>query len=171
MLDASFFNEMALFFVRLAPSMPEEAWWITLLVLMILTVTAGIDAVKAVVPDPLIFLGLFAVVLSQGLWASWDVAANHLRDAIIAGVLIWLINYAWFLKFRTDALGMGDAKWTMLAVACFGAMPALIAWGIGSVLATIFLGSFRLFKHRISRVYFSPFLLVGLGVALYRVQL
>ena len=53
---------------------------------------------------------------------------------------------------------MGDAKWTMLAVACFGIGLGLYSWAIGSVLATIYIGSFRLFKVQVTKVTFSPFL-------------
>jgi prepilin signal peptidase PulO-like enzyme (type II secretory pathway) len=155
-------------FVRMAPGMPPECWGVTACVLAILAFAAIFDSLTALIPEALIFFGLLAVTAAQGVFASWEIAAHHLQQAVAAGILIWLINYAWFKKFHADALGMGDAKWTMLAVACFGIEPAIMAWGVGSVLATIFIGLFRLFKHSVSAVTFSPFLFIGLGVALYR---
>jgi prepilin signal peptidase PulO-like enzyme (type II secretory pathway) len=138
--------------------------------LFILALAATIDAFTEVIPEILIFLGLFAITAVQGVIVSWEIAAHHLQQAIVMGVLIWGINFAWFQKFHYDALGMGDAKWTMLATACFGIDSVVIAWGIGSVLATIFIGLFRLFKYRVTKVTFSPFLFIGLSVALYGVR-
>jgi prepilin signal peptidase PulO-like enzyme (type II secretory pathway) len=162
-----FLNEAKVVLVHVAPGMPPETWWMTACVIFILALAATIDAFTALIPEALIFSGLLAVASVQGMYASWEIAALHLREAIIAGVLIWGINFAWFRKFRYDALGMGDAKWTMLAVACFGAEPVLVAWGIGSVLATILIGIFRLFRYRVTEVTFSPFLFIGLSVALF----
>jgi prepilin signal peptidase PulO-like enzyme (type II secretory pathway) len=135
--------------------------------LAILAFAAIIDAFTATIPDALIFLGLFVLTLTLGVYASWEIAAQHLARAIAAGLFIWAVNFAWARKFHADALGMGDAKWTMLAVACLGIESAFFAWGIGSVLATIFIGLFRLFKVQITRVTFSPFLFIGLSVGLF----
>ncbi len=150
-----------------APGMPADIWWVTAAVLFILALAALVDAFTTTVPDALIFFGLFAITFMQGMFASWEIAAQHLQYAILAGLFIWAINFAWVKKFHYDALGMGDAKWTMLAVACFGIKSAVLAWGIGSVLATIFIGLFRLFKYQMSKVTFSPFLFIGLGLGLY----
>ncbi len=156
--------------VHMAPGMPPGYWWVTACVLLILALTATIDAFTAIIPDILIFLGLLAVTGTQGLYVSWDVAAHHLRQAIMAGGLIWIINLAWYRKFCYDALGMGDAKWTMLAVACFGVMPIVYAWGTGAILATIFIGAAWLARCPMTKVTFAPFLFVGLGVGLYAVR-
>ena len=160
-------DQIRVVLVDMTPGMPPEIWWVTACVLVILALAATVDAFTTTIPDPLIFLGLFAITLMQGLSASWDVAAHHLTQAIAAGLLIWGVNFAWVKKFETDAIGMGDSKWTMLAVACFGITPAVLAWGIGSVLATIFIGLFRLFKVQLTKVTFSPFLFIGLGVGLF----
>jgi prepilin signal peptidase PulO-like enzyme (type II secretory pathway) len=165
-----FMTEAKTVLVHVAPGMPPDFWWVTAGVLLILALTATIDAFTESIPEVFIFFGLFAVTAVQGLFASWEIAAHHLQQAIAAGLLIWMINFAWFWKFRYDALGMGDAKWTMLAVACFGIEPVLIAWGLGSILSTFFIGMFRLFNYRITKVTFSPFLFVALSVALYRVR-
>ncbi|MDR3425649.1 MAG: prepilin peptidase [Alphaproteobacteria bacterium] len=154
----------------MAPNMPPDYWWVTGVVVFILALTATVDAFTATIPELLIFLGLLAVVGTQGRCASWEIAAQHLQQAVIAGLLIWAINFAWYCKFDYDALGMGDAKWTMLAVACFGVTPVLFAWGFGAVLAVIFMEAVRLVGYRISRVTFSPFLFISLGVGLYWVR-
>ena len=165
-----FLDQVKSVLVDAAPGMPADIWWVTACVLFILALAALIDAFTETIPDALIFLGLFAIILMQGMFASWEIAAQHLRYAIAAGLFIWAVNFAWEKKFHTDALGMGDAKWTMLAVACFGIESAVWAWGIGSVLATIFIGLFRLFKVQMSKVTFSPFLFIGLGVGLYAIR-
>jgi prepilin signal peptidase PulO-like enzyme (type II secretory pathway) len=161
------FEGVKIFLIQASPDLPPEAWAFTGAILLALGIAAAIDARTGIVPDPLIFLGLFSVAALHGIFVSWDVAALHLRQAIAAGVLIWAINEAWFRAFKHDALGMGDAKWTMLAVAHFGIESSIVAWGVSSVIATIFIGLFRVFNHQISQVRFAPFLFVGLGVALH----
>jgi prepilin signal peptidase PulO-like enzyme (type II secretory pathway) len=156
--------------IHMAPAIPPEYWWMTACVLFILALTATVDAFTAIIPDALIFLGLFAITGLQGYSTSWEIAAQHLRLAIAFGLLIWAINFAWFCKFGYDALGMGDAKWTMLAVASFGSMSVLIAWGVGAITASIYIGIARIFRYQVTRVTFSPFLLMGLGVGIYLVR-
>lgn len=152
--------------VHAAPSMPSELWVVSLFVLFLLGIAAVIDGFKGIVPDPLMFGGLAFVTGTIGYAVSWDLAADHLRQALLVGLFIYGVNAAWYYKFKQDALGMGDAKWTALSVVCFGVESSFMAWGVGSILATIFLGLFRLFKHRITYITFSPFLFVGLSVVL-----
>ena len=147
--------------------MPTPFWWITAFVVGILFFTALVDLFTALVPEGAIFVGLLGVTCAQGFGASWFAAARHLEKAIAAGMLIWAINYAWHQLFRKDALGMGDAKWTMLAVACFGVVPSIYAWGIGACLALAYILMLRIFRLKISRVTFAPFLLIGLGLGLF----
>jgi len=156
--------------IHVAPGMPPDYWWVTGGVLAILALAATIDAFTEIVPEKLIFLGLLAVTGTQGLFASWGVAGLHLRQAVEAGLLIWGINFTWYCKFRHDALGMGDAKWTMLAVACFGVMPAVYAWGLGAILATLFISVAHFVRYKIAQVTFAPFLFVGLALGLYWVR-
>ncbi|HEU0118380.1 MAG TPA: prepilin peptidase [Alphaproteobacteria bacterium] len=149
------------------PDMPPEAWWLTALVLIVLASSAAVDAFTSTVPDPLVFLGLLAVTGTQGVYVSWPFAAAHLAWAIAAAACLWAINMAWYYAFKQDAIGMGDAKWTMLAVACFGLTPAFYAWGIGAVLAILYLGAAKLVRYQLMHVYFAPFLFIGLIAGLY----
>lgn len=151
--------------------LPPEAWWVPALVLFILAAAAAVDAIRATIPDPLIFLGLVAITGLQGLYVSWPFAAQHLQLALIAGIGLWAINQLWYLTFKRDALGMGDAKWTMLAVACFGFMPVVFAWGFGACLAVLWMGFMRISGYRITRVYFAPFLFIGLLAGIYWLRL
>jgi prepilin signal peptidase PulO-like enzyme (type II secretory pathway) len=137
------------------------------MVFLILVLTAAVDAYTATIPDGMIFAGMLAITGMQGLYASWQSAAENLRTALLAGVLIWCVNQLWYKFFRHDALGMGDAKWTMLAVACFGTMPALGAWGIGSCIAVLWIVTTRLVRYKVTQVTFGPFLLIGLCGSLY----
>ena len=141
-----------------APDLPPEAWWLPGLVLLILAAGATIDALTATIPDPIIFLGLLAVLLTQGIYMDWPFAAAHLRLAIVAGVGLWILNELWRKQFKEDAYGMGDAKWTMLVVACFGFPPALFAWGAGACLSVVWMGGMTLAKRPIVQIYFGPFL-------------
>lgn len=160
-------DEAKIVLTHMAPGMPPDFWWVTACILLILALTATVDAFTATIPEALIFIGIFAVVGLQGAYTTWDVAAQHLRLAIGAGALIWVINFAWYRKFGYDALGMGDAKWTMLAVACFGVMPVIFAWGLGAILASAFIGIMRLARYRVTKVTFAPFLFIGLCLGLF----
>jgi len=165
-----FFEEIQTVLLHMAPGMPPDLWWVTALVIFILALAATIDAYQAVIPDFLIFLGLLAVTATLGISSSWETAAAHLRQAIAAGALIWFINFLWESRFGYDALGMGDAKWTMLAVVCFGITPAIYAWCIGAILAVVFILLCRAIGYAVTAVTFSPFLFTGLILGLYRLR-
>jgi prepilin signal peptidase PulO-like enzyme (type II secretory pathway) len=154
-------------FALTIPNMPPEAWWLAALVLLVLGLAALVDTVTSSIPDPLIFLGLVAVTGTQGIYMSWPFAATNLAYALIAAFIVWAINQLWYRFKKVDAIGMGDAKWTMLAVACFGPGPALFAWGFGACLAVLWMGATRIVRFQIARVYFAPFLFMGLAAGLY----
>lgn len=158
-------------FAQTAPGLPPEVWWVPALVLFVLGSAALIDTITSIIPDPLIFLGLLVVTLTQGLTVSWPDAAAHLAEALAVALGIWAINQAWYRLMKADALGMGDAKWTMLAVSCFGIIPALFAWGFGACLAVAWMGTARMAHYKITRVFFAPFLFIGLCAGLYWLRL
>ena len=54
----------------------------------------------------------------------------------------------------------------MLAVTAFGALPALISWGIGACLGVSWLGALKLAKRPAAHVHFAPFLFLGLIAAI-----
>jgi len=147
--------------------LPPEAWWLPAIVLFLLFCAALVDAFTSTVPDPLIFLGLAAVLAVQGMYVSWEFAGWHLLLALAAALFIWTMNELWRAAFDNDAIGMGDVKWTMLAIACFDTTPVMAAWGIGAWLALIWIGVARLYHYKLGRVYFAPFLFLGLLAAIY----
>jgi prepilin signal peptidase PulO-like enzyme (type II secretory pathway) len=150
-----------------ASGLPQEAWWLPVLVLLILGAAALVDAVTSTIPDPLVFLGLIVVTATQGLYVSWPFAAQHLMWGLVAAMGLWAVNQCWYTLFKRDALGMGDGKWTMLVVACFGVMPAVFAWGLGACLAILWMGLSWAARVKITRVYFAPFLFIGLLAGIY----
>lgn len=150
-----------------AVELPPEAQWLPYLVLVILGAAAAIDSFTSKVPDPLIFFGLLIAVGAEGFYVSWPFAAQHLGYALAAGIAVWVINQIWYRIFKRDAIGMGDAKWTMLAMTCFKVLPVLFAWGFGACLAVVWIGGAWLCKKRLSHVYFAPFLWAGLLVGIY----
>jgi prepilin signal peptidase PulO-like enzyme (type II secretory pathway) len=149
------------------PDMPPQAWWVLAVVLAILGAAAVFDAFKAIVPEPLIFAGLVIVVAGQGLYVDWPFAAGNLALGLAAAILIWAVNWLWHRAFKHDAIGMGDAKWTILAVTAFGLLATAYAWGLGAILAICWMGILRLAKRNIARVHFAPFLFIGLVAAIY----
>jgi prepilin signal peptidase PulO-like enzyme (type II secretory pathway) len=157
--------------VRVNPVLPPEQWWMTATVFGILAAAALIDSFTATVPDLLLLGGLLAIAGMQGMYVSWSFAGHQLLLALESGALIFIINFLWFHFFHHDALGMGDAKWTMLAVSCFGIMPALYAWGIGACLAVVWMLGLKIVRYQVTRVYFVPFLFIGLLGGLWWVRL
>jgi prepilin signal peptidase PulO-like enzyme (type II secretory pathway) len=153
------------------PDLPLDAWWLPVLVLFVLGVSATIDALTGTIPDWIIFLGIAAVVLTEGIYMDWPFAAAHLRPAVAAGIGLWLFNLLWRRQFKGDAYGMGDAKWTILAVAMFGFAPSLFAWGAAAVLAVMWMGVLRLARRKIDHVHFGPFLFLGLLAGIYWLKL
>jgi prepilin signal peptidase PulO-like enzyme (type II secretory pathway) len=151
--------------------MPPEIWWLSAVTLLILGAAALVDTVTSRVPDPLIFLGLLIVTATQGFYISWNFAAMHLALALASALVVWIINQLWYRVKKADAIGMGDAKWTMLAIACFDITPALFAWGFGACLATLGMGFMRATHKKIAHVYFAPFLFLGLLAGLYWLRL
>lgn len=168
------------FLARLTPDLPPEAWWAPGLVILALGLTAVFDAFKGRVPDAVVFPGLFLITAVQGFYIHWPAAGQHLLFGLGAAFVLWLINQLYYNVFRHDALGMGDAKWTALAVAAFGIKPVLWAWVIGAWLGLSWMAlkaAFGLLRHFFTpsipakdyfeRVHFAPFLFLGLLAGLY----
>jgi prepilin signal peptidase PulO-like enzyme (type II secretory pathway) len=165
---------------RLAVDLPPEAWWVPALVLLVLGVVAVFDACKGRVPDVPVFFGLLLATAAQGFYASWPLAGEHLLVGFGAAIALWALNQFYYGAFKHDAIGMGDAKWTALAVAAFGLKPSLWAWVIGAWLGLSWLAMRallallrRLFVNTgnprdfYERIHFAPFLFMGLLAGLY----
>ena len=157
--------------VHAVVGMPNDAWWIPMIVMGILCAAAMVDAFSSTVPDWLVLLGLIAIVMGHGLYVSIPYALWHLGMAVAAFLAVWIINELWRHFFKVDAVGMGDAKWSALAVGCFDIVPVAVAWGVGAWLALIWLALLRLAKYEVTRVYFTPFLFLGLLVGIWWVRL
>ncbi len=165
------FGDFRIGLMHVTPGLPPGAWWMPAIVLFLLGCAAIVDAVSSVVPDSIIFLGLGAVLATQGMYVGLPFAGWHLALAIGAAILVWSMNDLWRAVFDNDAIGMGDAKWTALAVCCFDLNPVLAAWGIGAWLALVWIGASWACKYKLQRVYFAPFLFLGLIAAIYLLRL
>ena len=156
------------------PGMPLASWWLVPVVSAFAwRAGGGFDAfgVTSKIPDPVILPSLMLITAAEGYYVDWPFAGVNLLIALAAGFAIFLLNEIWFRTTKRDAIGMGDAKWSMIAVQTFGILPSLIAWGIGAVLAIIWMGGARVVKRPIARVHFAPFLFVGLLVGIYWLRL
>lgn len=148
--------------------LPEEASWVSIVVLAILGAAATIDAMSESVPDVLIFLGLLAITAIQGMYVSWPFAAHHLTYAIADGFVIWAINEVCLRMFKRDVLSMSDAKWTILAVSCFDVLPVLYAWAFAVVLGVLKIFIIDRFRKKPPKfIHWTPLLFPGLLVSLY----
>lgn len=148
--------------VAMPEGLPENSVWAGVVALLFLLTAALIDAFKGIVPDPVIFFGTLFTVIAQGCYVSWPFAAHNLTLGLVGYFAIWAVNEVWYRFLKHDALGMGDGKWTMLAIAAFGIKAALIAWGAGACLAVLWLMGCKLIRNKAAHVHFAPFLFVGL---------
>ena len=159
------------FLAQTTPGMPADNGWLALTAVILLSATAVIDAYTGRVPDVLILPGLLLVTAIEGFCIDWVFAGQHLAMALAAGFLLYFVNEAWRYFTKHDAFGLGDAKWTMLAVSCFGPLPGFIAWALGAWLGLGWMGIIRLCRKPIARVHFAPFLLIGLLAGIYWLRL
>lgn len=148
--------------------LPDDALWVPAVILLILGAAATVDALTEAVPDPLIFLGLFAVTAAQGLYVSWPFASHHLLIAIAAGLVISAVNEFCYKMLGDHVFFTGDIKWTILAVSCFDTQPVLYAWGIALSFGIVKVMAHRMFAPRpLETIYLAPYLFPGLLVSLY----
>jgi prepilin signal peptidase PulO-like enzyme (type II secretory pathway) len=153
------------------PGMPLASWWLVPAVLFLLGVLAVVDAITSKVPDPVILPSLLLITAVDGYYVDWPFAGVNLLIALGTGFGIFLLNEIWFRTTKRDALGMGDAKWTMIAVQAFGIQVSLIAWAVGAILAIIWMGGARIIKFPIARVHFAPFLFIGVLAGIWYLRL
>jgi prepilin signal peptidase PulO-like enzyme (type II secretory pathway) len=172
-------QEAASILDHFAIGLNAETWWLLPLgMLFVLGLTAAWDAWKGRVPDVPIILGLLLTVAIQGIYTEWSIAAEHLAFGLGVALVLWGLNQLYYTLMNMDAIGMGDAKWTALAVANFGWKPALFAWVIGAWLGLGWMGSKWLWcrvrglyiegeENTRAYVHFTPFLFVGLLAGIY----
>jgi len=167
-------------FALIAVDLPPAAWWLAALAILTLAAAALADAFSGRVPDPLVLLGLVAVTAARGYYSGWPLAAQYLLSGFVAAFAVWMANHLYYKVFTQDAIGMGDAKWTALAVSAFGVKPALWAWVMGAWLGISWLALRGLFSLALSifnrsaklrdqyeYIHFAPFLFMGLLTGLY----
>ena len=151
---------------------PFAPWPAGLIALLALIYTAWADARTGTVPSkPLLAAAaiLLAGICWQKAWEaewqgmSWQVG-RLLLPALAFYAAIWSLNMMWKGLYKHDALGMGDASWSMLACLAYGWRAVAFAWGAGAVIAILFLGTRKLLGKTHGHVYFVPFLLIGLIV-------
>lgn len=140
--------------------------WLPGFVLLILLGTAAWDARTGIVPNIPLVIGAVAILGGRLIENSVADAALYAALGFGAWGVIWLINEGWYKFFKKDAVGMGDAKWTALAVASFGGVPALFAWFAGAWVSIAWIGLCYAVGKRIKKVYFAPFLFCGLVIGL-----
>lgn len=149
-------------------------FWLGLPVWIILGWTAIIDARTGRVPDLLLLPG--AVIALAGLivgtlhsipdntTAAILFILQRLFASLAFGSVVWALNELWYRWRGHDALGMGDAKWSMLAILAFGLIPVLWAWPLAAGLGLLWLALRRWQNRPTQRLFFAPFLCIGLVV-------
>ena len=138
--------------------------WAALLVWAVLVGTAYVDARRGRVPDVPLLGGALGVGVALLFMQPPLFLLERALLALTVGAAIWAGNELWYRWRGQDAVGMGDAKWSMLAVLAFGLAPVLWGWVVGAWLALGWMLALRLGRREIRRVFFAPFLCVGLAV-------
>jgi len=182
----SFWQRTHEILIRLAVDLPPEAYWLPAAMLFFLAAAAIVDAYTGRVPDPVIFFGLLVIVATRGYYTDWEQSARYLMAGLGIALVLYAVNQFYYYAFKRDAYGMGDVKWTLLAIAAFSIKPALIAWGLAAWLGLLWLGAAKLVRwsRRLyarhsgeseflsvirprDHVHFAPFLFAGLLAGLY----
>lgn len=145
-------------------------WWLSVPLWLCLGYSAWIDGRTGRVPNKILFPGAIYCLVVLGflafqklsILASLDFIGFRFLSALAVGAVFWLFNEVWWRWKRQDAIGMGDAKWSALAVLGFGVLPVLWAWSIAAWLGLGWIGLKKLKRRKTEVIYFAPFLFIGL---------
>lgn len=136
---------------------------------MILLLTAWIDGRTGRVPDRYLLAGFVCALAATILAALHNphvspliLTLAPLAAALALGGLIWGINELWYRWRGQDALGLGDAKWSVVAALAFGIIPVLWAWALAAWLGLAWLGLSRWRTAARPHLHFTPFLAAAL---------
>ena len=130
---------------------------------------AVIDIRRGIIPDGLNLaiagLGLARTIVTADALAG----VEAIRDAIITGVICWLLRRLYFAWRKIQGLGLGDVKFLAAAAVWVGlsGIPMLIL--IAALAALAAAGGLQIAGHSLTRqtsLPFAPFLAAGLLAAL-----
>ena len=147
-------------------TMPATHLLATLLLAAGLSLLSAIDLVSLRLPD-ILTLPLLAIGLALAATGSAETLAWHAGSALLGGLALYLVGWA-YLRYRgMDGLGLGDAKLFAVAGAWVGAeglsSVLLIACGSALLAALLWHLSGKTVDRR-SALPFGPFLSLGLCV-------
>ncbi len=153
----------ALWAMAVVGGVPSPGTWGVLLpVGWAMIALAWIDAAHGILPDRLM-LPVFVWAIVGTLWNGFTL--DRWMGLLMAVALFGGLRYAWYALFHVEGLGGGDVK----LAALWGWTGGVWTLWLGIVLATfsalMWVGFHRLKKgHFPERVYFGPFLVLGMMV-------
>jgi leader peptidase (prepilin peptidase)/N-methyltransferase len=130
---------------------------------------ALIDIRHGIIPDWLNLsiagLGLLKTAAAGGLAAS----AEATIEAVVIGLVVWLLRRLYFAWRKIEGLGLGDVKFLAAAATWLGiaGIPMLLL--IAAIAALVTVGGLRLAGQAMTRqtsLPFGPFLAMGLLLTL-----
>jgi leader peptidase (prepilin peptidase)/N-methyltransferase len=130
---------------------------------------ALIDIRHGIIPDWLNLsiagLGLLKTAVAGGLAAS----AEATIEAVVIGLVVWLLRRLYFAWRKIEGLGLGDVKFLAAAATWLGiaGIPMLLL--IAAIAALVTVGGLRLAGQAMTRqtsLPFGPFLAMGLLLTL-----
>jgi hypothetical protein len=140
--------------------------WAPAAVYFILLGVAAWDARTGIIPNIPLALGAVIITCARFMAEGWKPALIYALQGLAACVIVWAANEIWYRLFKKDAIGMGDAKWTAVAIMAFGVVPVLFAWFAGAWVALAWIGVSWAVGQRIRKVYYAPFLFCGLTLGI-----
>ncbi len=140
-------------------------------VFILLLWAAMVDALTGLVPDGILVPAAFLAL--AGVRFAYD-TSTLVEQGLYAGagmMVIYVINRTYLIFFDRDAIGMGDAKWTGVALLIFEVPDVLWGWVFGAWLGLMWMAGGRLYatltkSPSITYVHFAPFLAIGLLTSL-----
>jgi leader peptidase (prepilin peptidase) / N-methyltransferase len=146
---------------------------IPLLCLMLLGCTclllAWIDLREGIIPDWLnLGIALLGIIRGASI-GGWPFVAEVVVEAVLVGVVIWLLRWIYFRLRSRQGLGLGDVKLlaaSTLWIGMVGVPVQLLVAALTALAAALLLhvAGNRMTRH--TALPFGPFLAFGLMVAI-----
>jgi leader peptidase (prepilin peptidase) / N-methyltransferase len=130
---------------------------------------AWIDFRQGIIPDWLnLGIALLGIVRGASI-GGWPFVAEVVVEAILVGVVIWLLRWIYFRLRRRQGLGLGDVKLlaaSTLWIGMVGVPVQLLIAALTALAAALLLhvAGTRMTRH--TALPFGPFLALGLMVAI-----
>jgi leader peptidase (prepilin peptidase)/N-methyltransferase len=129
---------------------------------------AWIDFREGIIPDWLnLGIGLLGLIRGASI-GGWPFVAEAVVEAVLVGVVIWLLRWSYFRLRQRQGLGLGDVKLLAASTLWIGMAGVPIQLLVAALTALsaallVHVAGTRMTRH--TALPFGPFLALGLLVA------